>query len=87
MLAEIFSSSNLSGHDAMLACFRQILSRPSIAIDLGTANTRIYGGQGEDFREEPFLNRHIHQDQKIQAPDDCFSSLNKHLPLLRCAGE
>ena len=63
----------------MLACFRQILSQPCIAIDLGTANTRIHSGQGDDFREEPSLVRHTRQDQEIQAPDDYFSYLNNHL--------
>ncbi|MFA7382103.1 MAG: rod shape-determining protein [Desulfurivibrionaceae bacterium] len=60
----------------MLSCFRQILAQPSIAIDLGTANTRIYSGQGEDFSEEPSLIQHIRQDQEIQGPDDYFSYLN-----------
>lgn len=63
----------------MLACFRHILSQPCIAIDLGTANTRIYGGQGDDFREEPSLVRHTRQDQETQAPDDYFSYLNNRL--------
>jgi len=79
MLAGEVSSRYLSGQDAMLSCFRQILAQPSIAIDLGTANTRIYGGQGEDFREEPSLVRHTRQDQEIQAPDDYFTYLNNHL--------
>ncbi len=60
----------------MLSCFRQILTQPSIAIDLGTANTRVYASQGEDFREEPSLIQHIRQDQEVQAPDDYFSYLN-----------
>ena len=60
----------------MLSCFRHILAQPSIAIDLGTANTRIYAGQGEDFREEPSLVHHIRQDQDIQPPDAYLSYLN-----------
>ncbi|HIJ89844.1 MAG: rod shape-determining protein [Desulfobulbaceae bacterium] len=63
----------------MLPYFRQILAQPSIAIDLGTANTRIYGGRGEYFREEPSLVRHVRQNQEIQSPDDYFSYLNNHL--------
>lgn len=79
MLAQDVSSRNLSGYDAMLACFRQILAQPSIAIDLGTANTRIYAGRGDDFREEPTLVRHIRRDQESEAPDDYFTYLNSHL--------
>lgn len=63
----------------MLSCFRQILAPPSIAIDLGTANTRIYAHQSENFCEEPTLVRHIRQNQEIQAPDEYLTYINNHL--------
>ena len=63
----------------MLSRFRQIFTRPSVAIDLGTANTRIYACERGNFSEEPSLVRHVRQNQEIHPPDAYLSYLNNRV--------
>lgn len=63
----------------MFAGLKKIMLRPNIAIDLGTANTRIYASDLGQITEEPSLIRHIRQDTGAHGPDKYISYLNSKL--------
>ncbi|MGA1825205.1 MAG: rod shape-determining protein [bacterium] len=60
----------------MVSRFKKILSQPNIAIDLGTANTRIYSSEIEKITEKPSLIRYIDQNKKTQISDEYISYLS-----------
>jgi len=60
----------------MFARLKKIMQRPHIAIDLGTANTRIYASDLGKITEEPSLIRHIRQDTTAHGADQYISYLN-----------
>jgi len=62
----------------MSSIFRKIIGQPNIAIDLGTANTRIYACEPEMIAEEPSLVRNIRQDNN-KNPDVYIAYLNSKL--------
>ena len=74
MLTENIATRNPFQDRAMLSRFRQIFAQPSIAIDLGTANTRIYAYGEGNYSEEPSLVRYVRQNQEINPPDAYLSS-------------
>ncbi|MGA1870858.1 MAG: rod shape-determining protein [bacterium] len=63
----------------MLSRLKQIIPPPHIAVDLGTATTRIYASEREKMIEEPSLIRHITQNKKIQTSDEYISYLSSKL--------
>lgn len=63
----------------MLTPLQQIFATPSIALDLGTANTRIYAAEAGRIIEEPSLIRHIRPDNRTQGDDEYLSHLNSRL--------
>ena len=40
----------------MLSILKQIIAQPNIAVDLGTANTRIYASELGKITEEPSID-------------------------------
>lgn len=62
----------------MLSIFKRIIARPSIAVDLGTANTRIYEGE-KGIIEEPSLVSNIRQSRNTQKSDAYIAYLNSRL--------
>lgn len=63
----------------MSSIFRKIIAQPNIAIDLGTANTRIYSCEPEMITEEPSLVQNIRQDINSNNPDTYIAYLNSKL--------
>ena len=63
----------------MLSRLKQLITQPNIAVDLGTANTRIYASELGKFAEEPSLIRHIKNDEKTHISDEYISYLNSKL--------
>lgn len=62
----------------MLSQLKQIIGQPNIAVDLGTANTRVYASGLGDFTEEPSLVRHV-EEETGPAPDEYLSHLNRQV--------
>ena len=63
----------------MFARLKNIMTRPNIAIDLGTANTRISAAGFGQITEEPSLIRHTQQDTTAHGPDKYITYLNSKL--------
>ncbi|MGV1099670.1 rod shape-determining protein [Thiovibrio sp. JS02] len=63
----------------MLSIVKQLFSHPNIAIDLGTANTRIYASERGAFEEEPSLIRHVSDGQNGHDSDPYLGYLNSKL--------
>lgn len=63
----------------MLSLFKRIFSRPSIAIDLGNANTRLYCCESGRIVEEPSLVRLVPKRTTPQDPDALINYLNRKL--------
>lgn len=63
----------------MLAFFQHLLSQPCIAVDLGTAKTRVSICTREEFREEPSLIRHVRQSHSTRAGDEDLAYLNDRI--------
>jgi rod shape-determining protein MreB len=63
----------------MLSILKQIVTQPNIAVDLGTANTRIYASELDKTTEEPSLIRQINCNHNDQASDEYISYLNSKL--------
>jgi rod shape-determining protein MreB len=64
----------------MSSILRKIISRPNMAIDLGTANTRIYAFEQDMITEEPSLVRNIRQDKDNNTDADAYIAyLNSRL--------
>jgi rod shape-determining protein MreB len=55
------------------------MTRPNIAIDLGTANTRISASGFGQITEEPSLIRHTQHDTTVHGPDKYITYLNSKL--------
>ena len=60
----------------MSSAFRRLIRKPSIAVDLGTANTRMYSCETGMISEEPSLVRMVPQNNKLQPPDKLIEYLN-----------
>ncbi len=60
----------------MLFRFKQILKRPTIAIDLGTASTRMYACEPEMITEEPSIIRTIRKNEHNKEMDPYIDYLN-----------
>jgi len=63
----------------MLPLVKQIIKKPNIAIDLGTANTRIYACERGTITEEPSLVRSIRKNKNEKKPDPYVEYLNSKL--------
>lgn len=63
----------------MLSIFKQLTTLPNIAIDLGTANTRVYASGLDKITEEHSLIRYINQNKKTQISDEYISYINNKL--------
>lgn len=63
----------------MLSRLKQIIPQPNIAVDLGTATTRVYASEREKMTEEPSLIRHCSPNKKIQTSDEYISYLSSKL--------
>lgn len=63
----------------MLLKLKQILAQPNIALDLGTANTRIYASGPGKITEKPSVIRHIQDNKFTQISDEYLSYLNSKL--------
>ncbi|MFH7320680.1 rod shape-determining protein [Desulfurivibrio sp. D14AmB] len=63
----------------MPALLNQILARPAVAIDLGTANTRVASADGDRLVEGPSLIRHVQQCRPEQGEDEYISYINNKL--------
>jgi rod shape-determining protein MreB len=63
----------------MFGILKRIIDRPSIAIDLGTANTRIFSSKLGQIRESPSLIRHRTGNKKKSVQDDYLSYLNSKI--------
>ncbi|MEW6518306.1 MAG: rod shape-determining protein [Thermodesulfobacteriota bacterium] len=60
----------------MFAKLKQFVATPNIAIDLGTANTRIYAAGLGGIAEEPSFIRHIQHNRKTNGADKYITYLN-----------
>jgi rod shape-determining protein MreB len=60
----------------MLSVLKQIFAQPNIAVDLGTANTRVFSPDSGKITEEPSLISLIHQKGKPPISDEYISYLN-----------
>jgi len=65
--------------EGMPALLSQILARPAVAIDLGTANTRVASADGLRLVEGPSLIRHVQQGRPEQGEDEYISYINNKL--------
>jgi rod shape-determining protein MreB and related proteins len=60
----------------MASIFRKLTTRPSLAIDLGTANTRIYSCEKGIVAEEPSIVNMLSVDAHHRSPDEAINYLN-----------
>jgi rod shape-determining protein MreB len=58
---------------------KKIMSKPSIAVDLGTANTRIFSSELGQIKEKPSMIRHTKDSKKKLISDEYLSYLNSKL--------
>lgn len=56
--------------------FRKFINRPSVAVDLGTANTRMYSCEKGMIAEEPSVVRMIRRNNEYKSPDKLINYLN-----------
>jgi len=63
----------------MLSTLKQILAQPNIAVDLGTANTRIYASELGKITEEPSMIRPNNRNKTTHISDEYISYLNSRL--------
>lgn len=63
----------------MFSRIKQMLAPPNIAVDLGTANTRVYASGFADFAEEPSLVRQVEGEVTRPPVDEYISSLNQQM--------
>ncbi|MBN1847525.1 MAG: rod shape-determining protein [Deltaproteobacteria bacterium] len=71
---------------SMLHAAKKIWNRPCIAIDLGTANTRVFCSENGQIREKPSFIRHADENGVKAASDDYLSYLNSKLFLTPLRG-
>ena len=60
----------------MFSLLEKIVGQPCIAIDLGTANTRLYACGQADIAEEPSLIQHVKEGGEACYPDEYIAHLN-----------
>jgi rod shape-determining protein MreB and related proteins len=60
----------------MSAMFGKLMTRPSLAIDLGTANTRIYSCEKGMIAEEPSVVSMVSMDADHRSSDEAINYLN-----------
>jgi rod shape-determining protein MreB and related proteins len=60
----------------MLSFIEKIVGQPCVAIDLGTANTRLYACGQEAIAEEPSLVQHVKENVQACCPDEYSAHLN-----------
>jgi len=60
----------------MASIFRKLTTRPSLAIDLGTANTRIYSCEKGMVAEEPSMVNMLSVDAHHRSSDEAINYLN-----------
>lgn len=70
----------------ILSRLKKIISRPSIAVDLGTANTRIFSYESGQIKEKPSLIRHIDDNKKQNISDEYLSYLNNKISFMPLRG-
>jgi rod shape-determining protein MreB len=63
----------------MFSRLKQIMKQPCIAVDLGTANTRIYSSELGQITEKPSLIRQMNDSKTTFVPDEYLSYLNSKL--------
>ncbi|MBN1545480.1 MAG: rod shape-determining protein, partial [Syntrophaceae bacterium] len=63
----------------MFSRLKQIMRQPSIAVDLGTANTRIFSSELGQIKEKPSLIRYKNDAKTKLVSDDYLSYLNSKL--------
>ncbi len=59
--------------------FCRVMHRQCVAVDLGTANTRIYSSELGQIKEKPSLIRHSNNSNKKYDSDDYLSYLNSKI--------
>lgn len=69
----------------MYSLLQQIISRQNIAVDLGTANTRIGTPEGDQMMEEPSMVNHI-KNRATADRDDYISYLNSNFVTMPLRG-
>jgi len=62
----------------MFSFVAKIIDQPCVAIDLGTANTRLYACGESTYAEQPSLVRHV-KESRTTTPDEYISYLNTRL--------
>jgi rod shape-determining protein MreB and related proteins len=60
----------------MASIFRRLTTRPSLAIDLGTANTRVYSSEKGMIAEEPSIVNMLSVDAHHRSSDEAINYLN-----------
>ena len=65
---------------------KKIICQPSIAVDLGTANTRIFSSEIGQIKEKPSLIRHTNDSKKKLVPDEYLSYLNSKICFMPLRG-
>ncbi|ADK85552.1 cell shape determining protein MreB/Mrl [Desulfarculus baarsii DSM 2075] len=63
----------------MLSLIRHIVGQPNIAVDLGTANTRVYAPESDRFTEEPSKVSQIDRRRAEVIGDEYIAYLNSKL--------
>jgi len=63
----------------MFSKLKQIMKQPCIAVDLGTANTRIYSPEFGEIVEKPSLIRHVNESKTTFESDEYLSYQNNKL--------
>lgn len=63
----------------MFARIKQFIAQPHIAVDLGTANTRVYATDRGDYAEEPSLVRHVTGEETRPRVDEYLTYCNRQV--------
>jgi len=63
----------------MFSRLKKIISQPSIAVDLGTANTRIFSSEFGQIKEKQSLIRHTNDSKQNLVSDEYLSYLNSKI--------
>ncbi|MCD4718063.1 MAG: rod shape-determining protein [Desulfobacterales bacterium] len=63
----------------MFSRLKKLMSQPSIAVDLGTANTRIFSSELGKIKENSSFIRHTNDSRKKLVPDEYLSYLNSKI--------
>ena len=71
---------------SMLSRLEEIICQPSIAVDLGTANTRIFSFELGQIKEKPSLIRPTHDSKNKLVSDEYLSYLNSKMSFMPLRG-